>query len=163
MWRYKTVPGNHGWWFFFFSPLFPDRFRHSVVLPKLFYCSCWLSILKCKTIVFTSKSTMFPQPKTLYLILIHIWIWQMWIDQCHTNVYPEMAQHNHSKSANMVPLRGRWNCPWGAGQQHLLRSDESHVFSSYHHGRYRAAQEVWGPVISTSEHSSKCMTVLCLT
>lgn len=84
-------------------------------------------------------------------------------DQCHTNVYPEMAQHNHSKSANMVPLRGRWNCPWGAGQQHLLRSDESHVFSSYHHGRYRAAQEVWGPVISTSEHSSKCMTVLCLT
>lgn len=58
--------------FFFISPLFPDRFRHSVVLPELFCCSWRLPILKYKTIFFTSKSAMVPQPKALYIILIHI-------------------------------------------------------------------------------------------
>lgn len=57
---------------FFILALFPDRFRHSVVLPELFCCSWWLPILKHKTIFFISKSAMVPQPKTLYIILIHI-------------------------------------------------------------------------------------------
>ena len=78
--------GNRGGFcvvfFFFIPPLFPDRFRHWVVLPELFCCSWWFPILKYKTLFFTSKSAMVPQPKALYIILIHIWVWQMWIRNC---------------------------------------------------------------------------------
>ena len=83
--------------------------------------------------------------------------------QCHTSLHPEMDQHNCSISASTVPLWSRRTCLWGVEQEHPLRSDESYVFSSYHHKRHRTAQEVWGPVMSTSEYSSKCGTMLHLT
>lgn len=83
--RYKVVSGKQGWWFF--SPLFPDGFR---TLGCLAWTVLLFSIVSSpdiyKTIFFTGnywmKSALSLQPNPLYLILTHIWVWQMW----HRNI-----------------------------------------------------------------------------